>query len=207
MTSKPSTDSGLDIERELTRIYNSLNKEFWNNELPEVIITFAPTKGALGHLTGWCAWKSGDQGKIELNISALTLNRSPNEIVGTVLHEQCHLYAYLHDIRDTSNAGRHHNKKFKQIAESHGLIVETKKNDYHGYAHTYLTEEAKRFVKKIKVKEFKFNRIPHANSANSHPLKKMVCPNWCSTYAYVSTPQLLLCGICESPLVVFENKK
>ena len=47
-----------DIEKELTRIFDRFNHHFWNDELPEVIITFKPTRNAHGHMTVEKVWIS-----------------------------------------------------------------------------------------------------------------------------------------------------
>ena len=47
-----------EIGKELTRIFDRFNHHFYNDELPEVIITFKPTKGAHGHMTTAPVWIS-----------------------------------------------------------------------------------------------------------------------------------------------------
>ena len=40
-----------------------------------------------------------------------------------MLHEMAHLYNLNHGIKDVSNNGYYHNKKFKETAEAHGLAI------------------------------------------------------------------------------------
>src|SRR5438874_8020564 len=52
----------------------------------------------------------------EILIVAEALNRKPEDIFETVLHECCHLLADLRKVKDTSRGGRYHNRKFAEIA-------------------------------------------------------------------------------------------
>lgn len=88
-------------------------------------ITIQSTVGAYGHVTTSKIWKT-ESGKAsyELNIGADYLNRPIENIVSTLIHEGCHLYAIQNSINDTSNRGIYHNKRFKALAEDRWLIIE-----------------------------------------------------------------------------------
>lgn len=47
-------------------------------------------------------------------------------------------------LKDCSRSGRYHNKRFKEIAESHGLTVF--RTDTDGWAHTELQEETRKII-------------------------------------------------------------
>ena len=57
-------------------------------------------------------------------ISGEGLRRTPQNVLGTLLHEAAHALAHARGIKDTSRQGRYHNKHFKTLAEELGLIVE-----------------------------------------------------------------------------------
>ena len=57
----------------------------------------------------------------EMNISAETLNYPIEEVIDTLLHEMCHLYCRENNIKEVSRGGKYHNKRFKEVAEAHGL--------------------------------------------------------------------------------------
>ena len=191
-------DNARDYEKELTRIFNRFNHHFWNDELPEVIITFTGTKGAHGHMTTEPVWiAEGSDSKYELNISAFTINRDPEEICGTLLHEQCHLYCNINKIDDCSNHGRYHNGNFKKVDESHHLIV--KQDGYHGWSHTELDTEAKAYVKKLNIKKLEYHREMAPKKGGN--LTRYICPDCEGTIVYVSSPQYVICGLCGSTLV------
>lgn len=186
-----------DYEQQLTHLFNLFNKRFWNNELPEVIITFVPTRGAHGHITPSKVWVSSTKGKKhELNISAYTISRSPEEICETILHEQCHLYNISHGTIDCTNKGRYHNKFFKKTAEEHGLTVE--KDRYYGWALTKLNPEATAYIKRLNLKKFEYHRVDHIGP--KHVLMRYACPK-CKDkgpFCFVSSHQDIICGNCGS---------
>ncbi|MGO5291316.1 SprT-like domain-containing protein [Porcincola sp. LCP21S3_C12] len=204
-------ENGKAYEQELTRIFDNCNKYFYNGELPDVIITFVPTKNAHGHMTVRPVWVSHDENedkaKYELNISAYTIDRSPDEITATMLHEQAHLYNIIHNIQDCTNMGRYHNRKFKKTAEDHGLICYEYSN-YYGYNNTRLTEAAKVIVhSKIRVKQFELKRVENPRAGKT--LIKLVCPN-CGNFCYVTKRQLdsnsVLCGSCKLQMTPKKEK-
>ena len=51
-------------------------------------------------------------------ISGEGLRRTPDEVLGTLLHEAAHALAHARGIKDTSRQGRYHNKHFKTLAEA-----------------------------------------------------------------------------------------
>ena len=82
--------------KELRRIYDALNKEYYNNKLPEVVITIQSSPK--GKSYGWFAkdrWgveNDDDNMFDEINISAEYLSRPLENICGTLQHEMVHLY-------------------------------------------------------------------------------------------------------------------
>lgn len=112
------------VAGQLEKMFRALNSQFFDSELPDVIITLKKTVGAYGHFTTGKVWQAGQERRYEINISTATLNRPIEDTCATLLHEMCHEYAQEKGIKDTSNNGVYHNKRFKAIAEAHGLDVE-----------------------------------------------------------------------------------
>lgn len=108
----------------LEKIYRQLNIDFFNGELEDCTITVQSTPRAYGHVTCSKVWKVKDSNRYELNIGAGTLNRPIESVVSTMLHEMVHIYNLMHDIQDCSRENTYHNKKFKEKAESVGLIID-----------------------------------------------------------------------------------
>lgn len=156
ITFNPSEDyqSTISVMCDLFKFWNRL---YFNNSLATPVITVM--QDTRGRAYGWFVphevWTDGtSDGAVEINMSSQYLNRPLTETAATMLHEMCHLYAYVEGIKDTSRMGYYHNQKFKTIAEEHGLVV-TNSGSYHGWCITHLTpesEEALRgFVQKGKI--------------------------------------------------------
>lgn len=129
---------------QLEKMFRMLNAHFFNNALPEPIITLKKTPGAYGHITTAKTWQAGSDRRYEINISTATLDRPIEETTATLLHEMCHLYNLEHNVKDTSGHGGYHNKRFKAAAEGHGLSI-----DYvprYGWTRTTPTLELLDFV-------------------------------------------------------------
>lgn len=106
---------------QLEHIYNSLNSDFFEGELPTPIITVQSKPGTMGHCSVAKVWQRKDDKTYELNIAAEVLNYAIEETLDTMLHEMVHLYCRKHEIKEVSRGGKYHNKRFKAIAEEHGL--------------------------------------------------------------------------------------
>ena len=108
----------------LNKVFKLINEEYFNNELEVPTITIQSTVGAYGHVSVNKVWHNDTEATHELNLSADYLNRPIENIVATLIHEGCHLYALQNNIKDTSNRGIYHNKRFKQLAEERGLLID-----------------------------------------------------------------------------------
>ena len=81
---------------------------------------------------GWFAervWRYGDRQVHELFLNAdlrrpRRLALSAEDVLVTLLHEGCHVWAQANDVRDASRDGRYHNRRFAEIALAIGLAVE-----------------------------------------------------------------------------------
>jgi len=95
----------------------------------DVVVT---TGGTTRRAYGWFAedtWRLGDRQVHELFLNADRRHRQPSvsaaeDVLVTLLHEACHVWAQANRIRDTSRDGRYHNRRFAEIALAIGLAVE-----------------------------------------------------------------------------------
>ena len=128
----------------LNKVFKLINSEYFDNELEMPTITIQSTVGAYGYVTTSKVWKT-ETGKesYELNIGADYLARPIENIVATLIHEGCHLYAMQNGIKDTNNNGIYHNGRFKKLAEERGLDVE--RHNKYGWTITHPTDETIRF--------------------------------------------------------------
>jgi len=134
-----------DSNKFLEHAFSALNKVYFNGTLPEVVITIQSSRNTYGHVTLNEIWEGNCGSYRELNISAEFLNRPIGDIISTLLHECCHLYAMENGIQDVSNNGRYHNKNFKRIAEGRDLKISYQK--YIGWSVTEPTEGLLNMIK------------------------------------------------------------
>lgn len=130
----------------LENAFMVLNKVYFNDELPEAVITIQSSQRCYGYITVRKVWKDNWDCYREINISAEYLNRPVENIISTLLHEMCHLYAMENHIKDTSNNGRYHNKMFKQLAEDRDLKISYQQ--YIGWSVTEPTDKLAATIKK-----------------------------------------------------------
>jgi DnaJ domain/SprT-like family len=112
----------------------------WHPDIPPAVIIIA--SGTDGKHPRWGhhapgRWNVAGQQYAEVMISGEGLRHTPNEVLGTLLHEAAHALAHARGIKDTSRQGRYHNKHFKTHAEQVGLTVEH--DDRFGWSATKIT--------------------------------------------------------------------
>lgn len=170
-----------ELSAAMTAMYNKINEKLFGGELEKVIITFEAgyKKGAFGWIEVNKNWKQGEAERHCINISSDYLNRPKEKIVATLIHEMCHLYAMQNDIKDTSRSGIYHNKKFKKIAEEHGLVIT--EADKIGWSVTELNADTAEWVKEnCTFSEIRIGRkIAEKATGTAKPKtssRKYVCP-------------------------------
>lgn len=119
----------------LNKVYDLLNAAFFESALSRPTITIQSTPKAYGHFSlRDDTWVSKLGGTHEINIGAGTLARPIEEVAATLLHEMVHYYNYENGIQDCSRGNTYHNRRFKEAAESHGLLV--RHSEKYGWSHT-----------------------------------------------------------------------
>lgn len=196
--------------QQLEDLFEVFNYKYFESELSKHVITVSPdtTKGAYGWCTPYKAWKESghdSEGYYEINICAEYLSRPYEEVAETMLHEMIHLYNLETGVKDTSRAGTYHNKKFKEAAEAHGLIVET--TEKYGYAKTSLTEEARQevedFMQSIGKTSFDLYREKveeQKKKGGKSNSRKYVCP-CCGLIVRATKEVKVVCFECNEILI------
>ena len=145
------------MQEVLEYAFRVLNEVYYNNELPEPIITIMSSPRTNGHFTVGKVWKENDTKLHEINISAEHLDRTIENICATLNHEMVHYYCSLNGIQDTSQGGRYHNKRFQVEATRRGLHIEQGK--YIGWSITNPTLEFINILRKYNIsKPIEINR-------------------------------------------------
>lgn len=114
----------------LQSLSDYFKKELFNDELPPFLITLEKIRGAFGYATTKAIYKDNvlTYYQVAVNFLLAKKNGSLEELADTLIHELIHLYCRKNNIKETSNAGRYHNKAFKKLAESKGLKTTQHKN-------------------------------------------------------------------------------
>ena len=201
----------------LNKVFKGVNETYFNNELEMPVITIQTSVGAYGHITVDKVWQTDGISRYELNIGAETLNRPIENVVTTMIHECVHLYCLMNNIKDTSNNGVYHNKRFKKIAEEMGHIQITK-HDKYGFTISEPTEETIRFCLDYGFDDIKISRkSPYytvgttttttPTSTNTPKVRKpsstrkYICP--CCGNSFRATKQInVLCMDCNEQYIV-----
>lgn len=147
---------------ELYKAFIFFNKSFYNNSLPDTAITIQG-RGNRKKVMGWCTinkvWNDtlNNEKKYEIAIIGEYLNLGMLVTLDTLLHEMVHLHNLVNNIKDISRNGTYHNKSFKEIAESHGLIVD--RDNKTGWSNTRLSEFTIQLIKNSDINEDSFSFI------------------------------------------------
>lgn len=200
----------------LNKVFKGVNERYFNNELEMPVITIQTSIGAYGHITVNKVWNTDGIARYELNIGAETLNRPIENVVATMIHECSHLYCLMNNIKDTSNNGIYHNKKFKEIAETMGCL-QIDRHDKYGWTITTPTEETLNFCIEYGFEDIKINRqgayytvgtatptaTPKPRITKPSSTRKYQCP--CCLNSFRATKSInVLCMDCNEQYIVVE---
>lgn len=183
----------------LVKIFKAVNAEYFNNELETPTITIQSTRKAYGHVTTSKIWSDGNHKTYELNICADYMTRPIEEVVATMIHEAVHLYCMQNNIKDTSNHGVYHNKRFKSIATNKGHLIIGRHKTY-GWTITSPSENTINFCIANGFEDIHIGRnteyvmmIPKTTKPSS--TRKYICPVCGNSFR--ATKQLnTICGDC-----------
>ncbi len=115
-----------------------------NPDLPRVTVTLASGNDGKGIKLGHFApsrWTDAGETTHELFIGGEGLDRGPEGLLATILHEAAHALCHVRGVKDTSRQGRYHNTKFRVQAEKLGLTVT--QDAKLGWSPSELTEQAR----------------------------------------------------------------
>ena len=141
----------------LNKIFDLLNAEYFESELSRPTITIQSTPKCYGHFSlREDTWVSKLGASHEINIGAGTLARPIEEVVATLLHEMIHYYNYVMGVQDCSRSNTYHNRRFKEAAESRGLVVT--RSEKYGWAHTAPGDDLLDFVLENGLTDILINR-------------------------------------------------
>lgn len=202
---KNGTEKYINTVKYLSMLYDYVNTKLFSSELDKPVITVQQDER--NKTNGWwsCSrvWKENaeDEGEHELNITAQCLNRPIEKIASTLIHEMCHQYATVHKLQDTSRSGTYHNKLFKKIAETHGLIVECVKTI--GWTHTELNSVTTKLIAEFVAQnpDNIIYRMPvvQGQKVKNTSTRKYICPV-CGQSVRATKRVNIMCLDCNKPM-------
>jgi hypothetical protein len=145
-----NTDISTPLVRAFAYAWAAIQKN--HPEVPDVVITLGAGRKREGLVLGHFApnrWARGEAHVHELFVGGEGLNRTPQEVMGTLLHEAAHGLAVATGKDDVSRGGRYHNSTFKALGEQLGVSLEYSKSI--GWSTTTITPDAeKRYAAAIR---------------------------------------------------------
>lgn len=198
----------------LNKVFDLLNAEFFENALSRPTITIQSTPKAYGHFSlREDTWISTLGGTHEINIGAGTLSRPIEEVAATLLHEMVHYYNYQLGIQDCSRGNTYHNRRFKEAAESHGLLV--RHHDKYGWTITSPSDRLLEVILKYDLSDILLSRNEYsgfssvgtgrADFGSATPRKssnrKYACP-CCGMSIRATRSVNVACMDCDEPLLL-----
>lgn len=195
------------VSQYLVKVFKLVNETYFNNSLDIPTITVQSTIGAYGHVSVQKVWHNEETATHELNLSADYLNRPIENIVATLIHEACHLYAMQNHIKDTSNHGIYHNKRFKALAEARDLKIS--RHEKYGWTITEPTEKLLDFcienqledIQIVRQSSFMLIGTPGKTvTRKPSSTRKYFCP--CCGNSFRATKNInVLCLDCNIPFI------
>lgn len=197
---KPLTKTSR-VSAHLEKIFDLLNRDFFEGKLDRPIITIQYTRGTYGHYSTTDMWNVNGEGRREINIDASSLQKPIEFIVGVLLHEMVHYYndAIL-GVQDCSRGGRYHNKHFKEVAETVGLVVG--KTQSYGFCQTAPSEELIEWIISNEIADIPISRreLPEVKSKSKSSYRVYTCPQ-CETKVRATKAVNIRCDDCHTKMV------
>ena len=199
----------------LNKLFDLLNQRFFESALSRPTITIQSTPRAYGHFSMRDdTWVSVTGSSNEINIGAGTLARPIENVCATLLHEMVHYYCHVNGIKGTSRGNTYHNKRFKTVAESHGLKVSH--HEKYGWTITEPNDELLTFVLENDLSDILITRNEFygvsvsgtGTHSNTPPLppktsssRKYICP-CCGNSVRATKSVHIACLDCKEPMIL-----
>ena len=200
----------------LNKVFDLLNAEFFESVLSRPTITIQSTPKAYGHFSlrddTWISKKGASH---EINIGAGTLARPIEDVAATLLHEMVHYYNFVNGIQDCSRGGTYHNRRFRDSAKDHGLIVNH--HDKYGWTITSPSDRLLQFCLNNDLSDILINRnefftyrgtgggthspTPPTTITKTRSTRKYICP-CCGNSVRATKSVNIACLDCQQQMVL-----
>ncbi|WP_328484858.1 SprT-like domain-containing protein (plasmid) [Streptomyces sp. NBC_00377] len=116
-------------------------------EVPQVVMITGTGRSTTGVKWGhfgadyWTVEEGAKKGRApELFAGGELLSLGGRRTMQTLIHEAAHAVAHVRKVKDTSSAGRYHNRRFAKIAEELGLTTPTQPESVRGFSECRITD-------------------------------------------------------------------
>lgn len=192
----------------LDRIFNLLNKDFFNNELPKVVISIKNSTKTNGEFSVSDVWNCDGISTKEIEIPISAINKSIQEIVVSLFHAMIHEYCFINNIKDTSRGGAYHNKRFKAEVEKRGIrVIYDGQNGWNTMFATSVIDQfcSKYSLRKVDIEALMTPVNPQGQTRKFHygtyQSKRYICP-CCGMIVRSGKFASLICGDCMEEMIL-----
>ncbi len=177
-------------------------------DVPEAVLVVASgSEGKrlnLGHFAPH-RWHVNGADRHEVLVGGEGLQRGPQEVLGTLLHEAAHGLAQAREVQDTSRQGRYHNRRYAQLAGELGLEVACVKPI--GWSATTVPEQTAAGytgqLEELQAALVLWRRQEHRIGSGTRSRNLLACTCPCGRKLRASRTTLeeapILCGACAQP--------
>lgn len=192
-------DNYLKAIEEIRKIYKLLNDEFFSGELYDIPIFITPNLRKISCFNGETVtvYKRRLAKNGHINLSDHILSLPIEDVCAILIHDMCHYYCYIKNIKDTSRCGQYHNKRFMNVAKSHGLIVSY--DNKRGFDRTTPSKKlldwcAANFTSGYSLDIFRYNS--NGISSTTSNSVRFICPK-CGSIARKTDRKRIGCWECK----------
>ena len=200
----------------LNMVFDLLNAAYFENTLSRPTITIQSTPKAYGHFSlRDDTWISKNGATHEINLGAGTLARPIEDICATLLHEMVHYHNFVSGIQDCSRGGTYHNRRFRDSAMAHGLLVDH--HDKYGWTITSPSDSLLQFCLDNDLTDILINRneffsyrgtgagthspAPPTGTSRTSSTRKYICP-CCGNSVRATKSVNIACLDCAEQMVL-----
>ena len=202
---KTPSDVGSQLVLAMEASLDALRKD--HPEIPPAVIVINSGGNVkYGHFaSGRWPLKGTDRNLAEIMISGEGLKRPPEMVLATLIHEAAHGLAHVRGIKDCSNNGKYHNKRFAKLAKELGLQVDTHPTaKYLGHSNTTIPfGEHTILISDLTPKLLAYRSFEAGDKKIAAPpvrelSLKCQCPRTLRMFQSAWEKGPVMCDICES---------
>lgn len=204
---RPNQTPTTAVHGMLDDAFTFFNEKLFDGELPVCLITVQRKKGVHGYFWGDMVKSTADDATIdEIMMAGTTMNRAPDEVLSTLVHEMTHVWQHHYG---KPGKGGYHNKEWVGKMEEIGLIPTTsgslpppaqtgKKVTHVIDPDGHFSVFCEQFLKEATL-DWHLLGAPTKEKKKDLSKVKKTCPN-CGAKVWGKAGYVVVCSDCEVPL-------